>query len=131
MLLLLLDVVLLLLFIRLATGEKSVVDPRTRFRLLVAAGREGPSLDLVALPFSAWCLEAAGPACRSGVGSTAGVICNVRFPLRLEKVRLWLSSHSFFGSRFNNLAVRMRHSWSVRAAVSPLCAESLAWRKRP
>ena len=97
MLLLLLDVVLLLLFIRLATGEKSVVDPRTRFRLLVAAGREGSSLGLVALPFNAWCLEAASPACGSGVGGSAGVICNVRFPLQLEKVRLWLSSHSFFG----------------------------------
>ena len=86
MLLLLLDVVLPLLFIGLTTGEKSEVGPRTRSRLLVAAGREGLSLDLVALPFSAWCLEAAGPACRSGVGGTAGVICNVRFPLRLEKV---------------------------------------------
>ena len=94
MLLLLLDVVLLLLFIRLTTGEKSVVDLRTRFRLLVAAGREDPSLDLVALPFSARCLEAAGPACGSGVRGTAGAICNVRFPLRLEKVRLWLSSNT-------------------------------------
>ena len=126
MLLLLLDVVLSLLFIGLTTGEKSVVDPRTRFRLLVAAGREGPSLGLVALPFSAWCLETASPACRSGEGGTAGAICNVRFPHRLEKVCLWLSSHSFLGSRFINLAVRMRHSWSVRAAVSPLRAESLS-----
>ena len=102
------------------------MDPRTRFRLLVAAGREDPSLGLVALPFSAWCLEAASPACGSGVGGTAGAICNVRFPLRLEKVHLWLSSHKFFGSSFINLAVRMRHSWSVRTAVSPLRADSLS-----
>ena len=126
MLLLLLDVVLPLLFLGLTTGKKSEGDPRIRFRLLVAAGREGPSLGLVALPFSAWCLEAASPACGSGVGGTAGAICNVRFPLRLEKVRLWLSSHSFFGSRFINLAVRVWHSWSVRTAVSPLRAESLS-----
>jgi hypothetical protein len=63
MLLLLLDVVLSLLFIGLTTGEKSEVDPRIRFRLLVAAGREGLFLGLVALLFSAWCLEAASPAC--------------------------------------------------------------------
>ena len=91
MLPLLLDVILSLLFIGLTTGD----DPLTRFRLLVAAGRKGPSLGLVALPFNAWCLEAASPACGSGVGGTAGAICNVRFPLRLEKVRLWLSSQSF------------------------------------
>ena len=126
MLLLLLDVVLPLLFIGLTTGEKSEVDPQTRFHLLVAAGRKGPSLGLVALPFSAWCLEAASPACGSGVGGTAGAICNVRFPLWLEKVRLWLSSPSFFGSRFISLAARMQHSWSVRTAVSPLRAESLS-----
>ena len=124
--LLLLDVVLSLLFIRLTTGEKSVVDPRTRFRLLVAAEREGPSLCLVALPFNAWCLEAASLTCGSGVGGTAGAICNVRFPLQLGKVRLWLSSHSFFGSRFVNLAVKMRHSWSARTAVSLLRAASLS-----
>jgi hypothetical protein len=52
MLLLLLDVVLPLLFLGLTTGEKSEGDSRTRFRLLVAVGREGPSLGLVALPFS-------------------------------------------------------------------------------
>jgi len=63
MLLLLLDVVSPLLFLGLTTGKKSDGDPRTRFRLLVAAGREGPSLGLVALPFRAWCLEAASPAC--------------------------------------------------------------------
>ena len=101
-LLLLIDVVLSLLLIGLATGEKPEVDPRTCFRLLVAAEREGPSLGLVALPFSAWCLEAASPACGSGIVGSA----NVRIPLRLEKVRLWLSSHIFFGSRFINLAVR-------------------------
>jgi hypothetical protein len=61
--LLLLDVVLPLLFLGLTTGKKSEGDPRTRFRHLVAAGREGPSLVLVALPFSAWCLEAASLAC--------------------------------------------------------------------
>ena len=86
MLLLLLDVVSPLLFIGLATGEKSDVDPRTRIRLL-AAGRDGPSLGLVALPFSAWCLEAAGPACGSGEGGTAGAICNMRFPLRFAGTR--------------------------------------------
>ena len=43
------------------------MDPRTRFRLLVAAGREGPSLDFVTLPLSAWCLEA-------GVGGTNGAL---------------------------------------------------------
>jgi hypothetical protein len=63
MLLLLLDIVLPLLLLGLTTGKKSDGDPRTRFRLLVAARREGPSLGLVALPFSAWCLEAASPAC--------------------------------------------------------------------
>ena len=61
MLPLLLDVVLPLLFLGLTTGKKSERDLRTRFRLLVAAGREGPSLGLVALPFSAWCLETASP----------------------------------------------------------------------
>jgi hypothetical protein len=65
--LLLLEVVLPLLFLGLTTGKKSEVDHRTHFRLLVAAGREGPSLGLVALPFSAWCLEAASPACGSGI----------------------------------------------------------------
>ena len=118
-----LDVVLPLLLIGLTAGEESEVNPRTRFRLPVAAGLEGPSLGLVALPFSAWCLEAASPACGSGVVGSAG---NVRFPPRFEKVCLWLSSHIFFGSRFINLAVRMRHLWSVRAAVSPLRAESLS-----
>ena len=49
MLLLLLEVVLPLLFLGLTTGKKSEVDPRTRFRLLVAARRESPSLGLVAL----------------------------------------------------------------------------------
>jgi len=63
MLLLLLDVVSPLLFLGLTTGKKSDGDPRTRFRFLVAAGWEGLSLGLVALPFSAWCLEAASPAC--------------------------------------------------------------------
>ena len=42
MLPLLLDVVLPLLFIGLTTGEKFGVDPRTRFRLLVASRREHP-----------------------------------------------------------------------------------------
>jgi hypothetical protein len=73
-----------------------------------------------------WLSFTASPACGSEVGGTAGAICNVRFPLWLEKVCLCLSSDSFFRSRFINLAVRMRHSWSVRTAVSPLRAELLS-----
>jgi hypothetical protein len=86
MLPLLLDVVLPLLFTELTTGKKSEVVLCTRFRLLVAARRKGPSLGLVVLPFSAWCLETASPVCGSGVRGTAGAFCNVRFPVWLEKV---------------------------------------------